>query len=411
MKTEITEKERIERLIMAWLLTDYDGLIDFMIIDAKDLDRPYNEILKTMKSESTWDIALLCSKNNKLNADDLYELASEIIYSNPSDFQKYVEALKDMVDRAKIITVLQNSILNIKWFWSIRETYMSIYYEFMKLEWEPEWDLKDVLQEIVNEYVWVNEVKIIPTGYRDLDSLVGWFEKWQVVVIGARPWVWKSMVAINLMLNNVKMWEKVALFSMEMLNKQTLRRLLALCSWVSVWKLKKWSTWDEVERVDKWCEEIEKLRWNIHLIDNVNSISEIEWRIRYLAHKHWVSVVYIDYLQLIKNPEIKNNPVELITNISQRLKQLALSLGITIVELSQLNRDADKTYSKKASQLRWSWSIEQDADMIWILDKQDENSDRIQLSVQKCRDWRLWEIELLQKSDIMQITNLPPKPF
>jgi putative heme iron utilization protein len=85
-----------------------------MKIDTKDLDSPYNEILKAMKSESTGDIALICSKNNKLNADELYELASEVIYSNPTDFQKYVEALKDMLDRGKIITILQSSILNIK---------------------------------------------------------------------------------------------------------------------------------------------------------------------------------------------------------------------------------------------------------------------------------------------------------
>lgn len=411
MKTEITEKERLQRLIMAWLLTDYDGLIDFMSIDPKDLDRPYNEILKAMKSEGTADIALICSKNNKLKADDLYELASEIIYSNPSDFQKYVEALKDMLDREKIITILQSSILNIKWYGSVRETYLSIHNVFMGTEEKPEWDLKDVLQEVVNEYIWVDQVKIIPTGYRDLDSLIGGYEKGQIVVIWARPWVWKSMITINLMMNNVKMWERVALFSMEMLNKQTMRRILSLCSWVSVWKLKKWSSWDDVEKVSQWCEEIEKMKWNIHLIDNVNTIWEIEGKIRYLVHKHGVSVVYIDYLQLIKNPQIKNNPVEALTDISQRLKQLALGLGITIVELSQLNRDADKTYDKKASQLRWSWSIEQDADMVWLLDKLDENSNKIQLYVRKCRDGRLWEIELLQNPDIMQITNLPPKPF
>lgn len=411
MKTEITEKERLERLIMAWLLTDYDSLIDLMRIEPKDLDYPYNEILKAMKSENTGDIAIICSKNNKLNADDLYELASEIIYSNPTDFQKYVEALKDIIDRKKIISTLQSSILNIKWYGSVRETYLSIHNVFMWTEEQPECDIKDVLQEVVSEYVWLDEVKIIPTWYRDLDNLIGWYEKWQIVVIGARPWVWKSMITINLMMNNVKMWEKVALFSMEMLNKQTMRRILSLCSWVSVWKLKKWSGWDDVEKVNKWCEEIEKMRWNIHLIDNVNTISEIEGKIRYLVHKHWVSVVYIDYLQLIKNPQIKNNAVESLTDISQRLKQLALWLGITIVELSQLNRDADKTYDKRASQLRWSWSIEQDADMVWLLDKQDEESNRIQLAVKKCRDGRLWEIELLQNPDIMQITNLPPKPF
>jgi Replicative DNA helicase len=174
---------------------------------------------------------------------------------------------------------------------------------------------------------------------------------------------------------------------------------------------KRWDWWDDAEKVSRGCEEIEKIRWNIHLIDNASTISEIEWRIRHLVRKHRVSIVYIDYLQLIKNPAIRNNPVEALTDISQRLKQLALQLWITIVELSQLNRDADKTYDKRASQLRWSWSIEQDADMVWLLDKQNEDDKKIQLLVRKCRDGRLWEIELLQNSDIMQITNLPPKPF
>ena len=98
--------------------------------------------------------------------------------------------------------------------------------------------------------------------------------------------------------------------------------------------------------------------------------------------------------------------------MSQRLKQLALELGITIVELSQLNRESDKTLVKRASQLRGSWSIEQDADMIWILDKEDEQWEKLLVSVQKCRDWRIGDINLKQVSDIMRIIDLPfNKPF
>ena len=76
-----------------------------------------------------------------------------------------------------------------------------------------------------------------------------------------------------------------------------------------------------------------------------------------------------------------------------------------------MNRESDKSAIKKASQLRWSWSIEQDADMVWILDKADETWDRITVSVQKCRDWRIGDIDLLQISDIMLIKDLPSKPF
>ena len=72
--------------------------------------------------------------------------------------------------------------------------------------------------------------------------------------------------------------------------------------------------------------------------------------------------------------------------MSQRFKQLALELDITIVELSQLNREAANSVIKSASQLRGSGSIEQDADMIWILDKDDNDTPILRLSVQKCRD-------------------------
>jgi replicative DNA helicase len=281
----------------------------------------------------------------------------------------------------------------------------------IKMEWIEEEKIWDVLYDLLLETNWEKEVKIIPTWYAELDKLVWWYEDWQIIVVGARPWVWKSMFAINLISNNISAWENVALFSLEMNNKQILRRLLALNSWVWVWKLKKKVEWDALSKVQQWFEKLSSQLERFHCIDNIHTISEVERKIRQLTHKEWVKIFYLDYLQLIRNPAVKNNPVEALTDISQKLKQLALELNVVIVELSQLNRDADKSAIKRASQLRWSWSIEQDADMVWMLDKQDEDSNRIQLSVQKCRDWRIWEIELLQASDIMLIKDLPPKPF
>lgn len=406
------EKEEMEKTIISSLLADYDGLIDYLIIPADSFDYKYAKIIKAMKEIWTWDVTLLASKTNEINIDDLYDIAgTTFAHINPSEFQSYVETLKDILQREKIIQTLRNSALNVEWYGSLWEIYLSIHNEFMKLD-EFNWEsVNDDINEILKEANWEKTVKIIPTWYRDLDNLIWGFEKWQVVVAWARPWVWKSMIAINLMMNNVRMWEKVALFSLEMLNKQTIRRFLALTSWIGVWKLKTKLEWAELERVKKWYDELKQRLENMYLIDNCWTIGEIEWKIRYLVHKEGVSVVYIDYLQLIRNPAIRNNPVESITDISQRLKQLALQLGITIVELSQLNRDADKAMVKKASQLRGSWSIEQDADMVWLLDKEDEDSNKITLSVQKCRDGRIWDIYLIQNSDIMQITNLPFKPF
>ena len=145
----------------------------------------------------------------------------------------------------------------------------------------------------------------------------------------------------------------------------------------------------------------------------MHTIGEVEREIRKLKHQQWVSIFYLDYLQLIRNPSVKWNPIEALTDMSQRLKQLALQLWVTIVELSQLNRESDKSAVKRASQLRWSWSIEQDADMVRILDKEDETWNKIQVSIQKCRDGRIGDVELMQMSDIMKISDLPtkPKPF
>ena len=233
------------------------------------------------------------------------------------------------------------------------------------------------------------------------------------MVIGARPWVWKSMFAINLINNNILAWEKVALFSLEMDNKQVLRRLLAMNSWVWVWKLKEKVEWEMWEKVWRWFSRLWDQLQNLRIFDNVHTIGEVEREIRKLKHQQWVSIFYLDYLQLIRNPSIKWNPIEALTDMSQRLKQLALQLWVTIVELSQLNRESDKSAVKRASQLRWSWSIEQDADMVRILDKEDETWNKIQVSIQKCRDGRIGDVELMQMSDIMKISDLPtkPKPF
>lgn len=180
-------------------------------------------------------------------------------------------------------------------------------------------------------------------------------------------------------------------------------------SWVWVWKLKKKVEWENLTKVQEWFAKLTNQLDNFSCVDDLHNIWEVERKIRFLVNKKWVSIVYLDYLQLIKNPDYSNQ-IEWLTDMSQRLKQLALNLNITIVELSQLNRESDKSAVKKASQLRWSWSIEQDADMVRILDKQDEDSNRIQVSVQKCRDWRIWDIDLQQVSDIMMIQDLPLKP-
>lgn len=409
MRTE-DERLKLERAILASLITDYDRYIDYLTLEPTDFRKPHSDLLRLMLENKTWDPIILASKTKDISIEEMRDISTEIITCNENLFEEYVEALRDIVNREKLIRNLNTITLNLKDGADLNKMYWEL--DNLKADWEKETDMKSVLQTVINQAKWIESVKIVPTGYTELDKLIWGFEKGQVVVIGARPWVGKSMFAINLINNNVLAWEKVALFSLEMNWEQVVRRLLAMNSWVWVRKLKNKADAEMGERIDLWAARLEKQLDNLEIYDNVYTISQVERKIRYLVHKKGTSIFYLDYLQLIRNPSIKNNPIEALTDMSQRLKQLALELWITIVELSQLNRESDKTIIKRASQLRGSWSIEQDADMIWILDKEDELGEKLLVSVQKCRDWRIGDITLKQISDIMRIIDLPiNKPF
>lgn len=410
MKDRREEKDKLERQIVSCLLANYSQFSDYLDIPLTDFKPQHREMLQSMKKNWTSDVSVIATDCKSVSMDDLRDLAWEVFSPSMSDFKNYVEHFKDLVTREKLETQLQSTLIMLRWGVDLDGIYAEL--NKMKLDWEEEIDDRDIALELLKEISWETTVKIIKTGYAELDKLVWWFEQCNVVVIGARPWVWKSMFALNLVVNNIRAWEKVALFSLEMNKKQVYRRLVSMNSWVWVWKLKEKNEWEAKKRADMWVEKLLEQLQTFYCFDNIHTIDGFERKVRFLVNKYWVSVVYLDYLQLLKNPSVKNNPVEAITDMSQRIKQLALELWITVVELSQLNRDADKTILKKASQLRGSWSIEQDADMVWMLDKDEPTAERLKVSVQKCRDWRLWEIELLQISDIMKIVDLPTnKPF
>lgn len=410
MKDKFEERVGLERKILASLIIDYHWLIDFLDVDIGNFQPDHREILKALKETQSNDPTIIASKTQNVSIDEIRDITTEVLYTNQNDFEWYVDAFKEIIERETLENKINSISIKLKGWVSLNSIYQDISELKVDKTEVSDWE---VLFELLQEISWEKEVKIISTWYRELDNLIGWYEPWQIVVIWARPWIWKSMFAINLMNNNILAWERVALFSLEMDRKQVYRRLLAMNSWVSVWKLKHKAEWEALDRVQKWFQRLEHQAENCQIYDNVHTIWEMERKIRFLVHKYGTSIVYIDYLQLVRNPNVKNNPVESITDMSQRLKQLALELKITIVELSQLNRDADSSVIQKASQLRGSGSIEQDADMIWILQKIDENSDTLNVWVRKCRDGRIWDVDLIQTSDIMLIKDkpLPNKPF
>ena len=217
MKDRWEEKEKLERQIIAWLLMDYYGLIDFLDIPIQDFMPDHTQILKAMKESWTSDPTVIATKCPNVSIDEIRDISTEVLTCNQSDFETFEDTLKGILAREKIESQIYGLGLKLKSWATINEIYEEI--QKMKSEWEVKQDLKWALTELYEEITWEREVKIIKTWYKELDNLIWWFEWSQVIVIWARPWVWKSMFAINLINNNLAVWEKTALFSLEMDNK------------------------------------------------------------------------------------------------------------------------------------------------------------------------------------------------
>lgn len=207
----------------------------------------------------------------------------------------------------------------------------------------------------------------IPTGFADLDSLTGGFQKSDFIVLAGRPGQGKTAFALNIMRNAAVDYEvPVAFFSLEMSTMQLVQRLL--CAEASV-NLQEMRNGKLSER--KWqllSMRVGRLAAAQIYIDDTPAISLLELRAkaRRLKLEKDIGLIMVDYLQLMRGPQNAESREREISVISGGLKALAKELDIPIVALSQLNRQVESRADKRPqlSDLRESGSIEQDADMV-----------------------------------------------
>lgn len=210
----------------------------------------------------------------------------------------------------------------------------------------------------------------ITTGFRDLDNKTSGLQKSDLIILAARPAMGKTAFALSLALNAaIKGNASVMIFSMEMAKEQLGQRLLAMESKVEMQKLKtgrlERRDWDDINNA---LDVLAKA--NIHIDDTAGiSIMEMKSKCRRLKAEESLDIVLIDYLQLM-NPEGKaDSRTQEISVISRNLKLLARELDCPVVVLSQLSRapEARTDHRPMLSDLRESGSIEQDADIVMFL--------------------------------------------
>lgn len=227
------------------------------------------------------------------------------------------------------------------------------------------------------------EVTGVSTGYTDLDKKTSGLQPSDLVIVAARPSMGKTTFAMNLCENAMMTEEKpVLVFSLEMPSEQIMMRMLASLSRVDQTKIRTAQLDDEDwARISNTMANL-KEKDNL-FVDDSSGLTpmEVRSRARKLARERGgLSLIMVDYLQLMRVPSMSENRTLEIAEISRSLKALAKELEVPVVALSQLNRSLEQRADKRPvnSDLRESGSIEQDADLIMFIYRDEvynENSE------------------------------------
>ena len=216
----------------------------------------------------------------------------------------------------------------------------------------------------------------ITTGFRDIDKMLGGLKKTDLVVLAARPGMGKTAFALNVAENAAMAGHSVLVFSMEMSKEQLVNRLLSLETSIDADKLRKGNLTDE-----DWgnlIEGIDRISHANMVIDDTPGItvSELRGKCRKMKLEKGISLIMIDYLQLMSGERGKRsseNRQQEISEISRSLKAIAREMDCPVIALSQLSRAVEQRpdHRPMLSDLRESGAIEQDADIVMFLYRDD----------------------------------------
>jgi replicative DNA helicase len=264
-----------------------------------------------------------------------------------------------------------------------------------------------------------HKLRGIPCGFPDLDNLLAGFQKSDLIIVAARPSIGKTSLALDLA-RQIAVQQKVpiGIFSLEMSSDQLIDRMLSAQSGVDLWRLRtgRLKSEDGDDDFQKIGEAMGILSEAPIFIDDAGSSNVMEMRTmaRRLQSEHNVGLIIIDYLQLMEGRSGGDNRVNEISEISRALKQLARELNIPIIALSQLSRAVESRSPQipKLSDLRESGSIEQDADIVMFLYREDRekpdtpNKNIIELHIAKHRNGPVGKISLYFDERITSFKSL-----
>lgn len=254
----------------------------------------------------------------------------------------------------------------------------------------------------------------VPTGFGDLDHALSGMQESNLLILAARPGTGKTALALNIAQHASVIHKKgVGIFSLEMSSEELVNRLLVAQADIDAWTLKtgKLGSEESVRLADAMGELAEA---PIYIDDTPGlSILEIRTRARRLKMMHGIQLIIVDYLQLAHSSRKVESRVQEVGEVSQGLKNIARELKVPVLSLSQLSRAVEQRGGVKKPQLsdlRESGSIEQDADVVMFLWREDEEDlTRVNLSIEKHRNGPLRTVPLYFRGDRIKFYGIDQK--
>lgn len=268
--------------------------------------------------------------------------------------------------------------------------------------------IKDVLPETWNTIEKLNDsnhetIRGVPTGYRGLDNKLAGFMPSDLIILAARPSMGKTSLALDLARHAAMDYDvPVGIFSLEMSSQQLTDRMLAAEAGVDAWKMRTGKALTEQD-FEKIRDAMDRLSTAPVYIDDQpgNSILRMRSTARRLKAEHGLGMIIVDYLQLMTTSRNYDSMVNQVTEISRSLKALARELNVPVIALSQLSRAVESRGGKpRLSDLRDSGAIEQDADVVMFIHREDkmnrdsEKTNIAEILIEKHRNGPTGTVEL-----------------
>lgn len=427
-----------ELSVLGSILTDPDSYIKIGdLLQSDDFYAPKNQLIYGAMNELISKNAKvdLITLSNHLSAQNTLEKSggssylAELIETVPTSAHivqyamivKHKSTLRKLLKAGQNITALSyeedqdiESLLE-----TAEKQLFSVSQNFVKDKFV---HIKDVLTATYDKIVDLHDPDMkdkfvgVPTGFKSLDHLTNGLHPSDLVILAARPSMGKTALALNFAQNAAKKGYSVGVISLEMSKDQLVERMFCSLLEVDSWKIKSGKLEEsDFARIGPVMDQMNSLK--IFIDDSLgSSVTELRAKTRRLQMEHGLNMLVIDYLQLMSSNKggANFNRVQEISEISRSLKALARELNIPIVALSQLSRAVESRPNKEPvlSDLRESGAIEQDADIVLMLYREDyydsdtERKGLVDLFIRKHRNGPVGQIEMRFRKERMRFYDI-----